>query len=98
MNNEKNLIRKQCYFTRKQDLLLKEWCLETGLKQAEIVRNAISKYLGEDIMENQEELEKRIKEKEKEKEIIELQLKEMKLQNEINNLSEKKTERRWFND
>ena len=94
-----NLIRKQCYFTRAQDRLIKDWSFKTGLNQAEIIRNAIGKYLGEEIMESKEELEKRILIKKKEKELLELQIKEMELKSELTSEKIQNNQKReWLND
>jgi len=47
------MIRKQVYIEPQQELALKQWSMETGLSEAEIVRQAIERWLKEQARQQQ---------------------------------------------
>jgi hypothetical protein len=41
------MVRKQVYIEPRQEVALKQWAVETGLSEAEIIRQAIEQWLKE---------------------------------------------------
>lgn len=47
------MIRKQVYIEHQQETALKQWSTETGLSEAEIIRQAIERWLKEQAQKQQ---------------------------------------------
>ncbi len=47
------MVRKQVYIEPRQDRLLKEWVNETGMSEAEIIRQAIDGWLQDEMQRRQ---------------------------------------------
>ena len=50
------MVRKQVYIEPQQEVALKEWSVETGLSEAEIIRQAIEQWLKEQARQQEHNL------------------------------------------